>query len=262
MNYLTLWLFFIFTATLITINSEFFEKKTNNLLNLKSEQEFSHNFCESRLQGNKGPELFNAWSSLIMSFVPIIYGFPRYPLLYNVAGLLVVNGFASFHYHYYLNWFGKQSDEIAMILANYFGLWALINMYYNKWSQNKYNRYNTTFMYVFLVANTLIKYDFMFPSVFGIYVGGTLVMIFRVGNKYKIPYVKNLAISGIGAGCWIISEHYCNHYTKFGHVIWHCLFPLGFYKLIIDYDDSKRYARFYKNNLNQPIRVASAGNLV
>ena len=261
MNLFAFWLF-ICIFGILTINFDLLKSQSNELIKITDEHHFGHNFCESRLQNNKGPEMFNAWSSLIMSFVPFIYGFPRYSLLYNVAGLLVANGFASFHYHYYLTYVGKQGDEIAMILANYFGLWALINMYFNKWSQNKYNRYNTAFMYIFIVANTLIKYDFMFPSIFGIYVSGTLIMIYRVGNKYNIPYVRNLVISGVGAGCWILSENYCNHYTKFGHVAWHCFFPLGFYKLILDFDSSKRYARFYKNNLNQPIRVASAGNLV
>ena len=114
-------------------------------------------------------------------------GIPRYNLLYNVACLLAVNGVASFHYHYHLSWVGKQADEIAMILANYFGQWALINMYYRSHEQNSINRYNTAFMYVFLVLNTLTKYDFLFPSIFGIYVGGTLIMIHRVSKNTKCP---------------------------------------------------------------------------
>ena len=145
-------------------------------------------------------------------------GIPRYNLLDNHC-LLAVNGVASFHYHYHLSWVGKQADEIAMILANYFGQWALINMYYRSHEQNSINRYNTAFMYIFLVLNTLTKYDFLFPSIFGIYVGGTLIMIHRVSKKYKVPYGTNLAISAVGAVCWIISEHHCNEYTKFGHVV-------------------------------------------
>ena len=28
-----------------------------------------------------------------------------------------------------------------------------------------------------------------------------------------------------------VMELFCNKITKFGHVIWHILFPLGFYKI-------------------------------
>ena len=126
-----------------------------------SQSTFIHNFCESRLQNNEPPELWNACTSLVVSIIPFISGFPKYPLFYNVACMLAVNGFASFYYHYSLNWVGKQSDEISMILANYFGLWGLINIYYNRSDErNKLNRYNTAFMYIFLLMNTLIQFDF------------------------------------------------------------------------------------------------------
>lgn len=210
------------------------------LKNDNTSDSFQHNFCESRLQNNKGPELWNAWTSLIISVVPFVYGFPKYPLLYNVACMLSVNGVASFHYHYNLTWLGKQSDEISMILANYFGIWGLINMYYKKSERrNNLNRYNTSFMYLFLVSNTLIEYDPLFPTIFGIYVSSTLVMIYKVAKKYKIHYTTNLIISFTGAASWIVSEHYCNVYTKYGHPLWHLLFPLGFYRLILDYDKIK-----------------------
>jgi len=224
-----------FTQTIGTTIKQF------PIIVINDDTAFNHNFCESKLQNNKGPELWNAWTSLVISAVPFIYGFPKYPLLYNVACMLSVNGVASFHYHYYLNWFGKQGDEMSMILANYFGIWGLINMYYKKSERrNNLNRYNTAFMYLFLVSNTLVDYDPLFPTIFGVYVGGSLIMIYQVGNMYKIPYKKNLLVSFIGASCWIISEHFCNKYTTFGHPIWHLMFPLGFYKLILDYDKVKQ----------------------
>ena len=170
-----------------------------------------------------------------------MYGFPKYPLLYNVACMLSFNGFASAYYHYYLTWFGKQADEVSMILANYFGIWALINMYYQRSSRrNNLNRYNTLFMYMFLISNTLVKHDILFPSVYGVYVGGSLLMIIQVSWKYDVPCVKNLLISTIGAIGWIVSEHFCNEITMFGHVIWQRLFPYGFYRLILDIDKIKQ----------------------
>lgn len=216
----------------------------NNLLSNVPDMDdngFVHNFCESRLQDNKGPEIWNTATSFVISIVPFIYGFPKYPLLYNVACMLSFNGIASAYYHYYLSWFGKQADEVSMILATYFGTWAFINMCYQRCAKrNNLNRFNTLFMYVFLITNTLVKYNILFPSVFGIYVGCSLIMIIRVAQKYDVPCIKNLTISSIGAISWIISENYCTEYTMFGHVIWHLLFPYGFYRLILEFDKIKQ----------------------
>ena len=61
-------------------------------------------------------------------------------------------------------------------------------------------------------------------------------MIHKVSSMYQIPYIHNLSLSMIGALCWIISEVECNTYTQYGHIIWHLLFPLGFYRIILDFD--------------------------
>ena len=218
------------------ITTPLFYKKviTNN------KQEFSHYFCESKLQGNRGPEYWNAYTSLVISVVPFVMGFPKYPLFYNVACMLSVNGFASFHYHYYLDWAGKQGDEISMILANYFGLWGLINMYYKRSQErNQLNRYNTAFMYLFLVFNTFINYDYLFPTIYGVYVGGSLYMIRKVAKKYNIHYKRYLFVSVIGALAWIICEHFCSPQTVYGHPLWHVFFPMVFYCLLLEYDRFK-----------------------
>ena len=49
-----------------------------------------------------------------------------------------------------------------------------------------------------------------------------------------------LLYSLVGAICWITSEHYCIEETKYGHVLWHMLFPYGFYRLILDFDKIKQ----------------------
>lgn len=215
----------------------------NNLLNNTSSNVeivpiFKHNFCESRLQNNKGPELWNAYTALAITIIPIVSGFPRNPLFYNVACMLSCNGIASFYYHYYLSWFGKQTDEMSMILANYFGLWGLIDIYYNKNTySNQLNRFNTLFMYLFLASNTIIQYDYLFPSIFGIYVGFSIIMIHKIAQKYNVPYKRYLFVSFIGFACWMISEYNCNENTVYGHTVWHILFPLGFYRLLKNYDE-------------------------
>jgi len=212
------------------------------------DQTFQHNFCESRLQNNQGPELWNAYTSLVISVFPFILGFPKSSMFYNIACMLAINGFASFHYHYHLDWYGKQSDEITMIMSNYFGIWGLLRMYYfyNKKPINWYNGWNSTFMVSFLVINTFSKYDKLFPNIFLLYLSVTISLIYKVASKYNLPYKRYLLISSVGGASWVISEIYCNETTKYGHVVWHCLFPLGFYQLIINFDN---YYREMKRSL-------------
>ena len=203
------------------------------------ENKFEHNFCESRLNNYMPPELYNSYTSLFISIIPFILGFPKNNIFYNVACMLSFNGFASFYYHYTLSWLGKQADEVSMILATYFGIWGLLKIYFynDKKILNWYNGWNSMYMITFIVFNTLIKYDFLFPYLFASYIFIVLKLIYNVAKKYKLSYKKYLIVSFVGAKCWIISEVYCNEYTKFGHVLWHILFPLGFYTLVLYYDN-------------------------
>jgi hypothetical protein len=202
---------------------------------------FEHNFCESRLNNNLPPEIYNSYTSLAITFIPLIMGFPKSNTFYNVACMLAFNGCASFYYHYTLSWIGKQADEVSMILASYFGIWGLLEMYYvgNQTLSNWYNGWNSMFMIIFIVMNTLVKYDVLFPYLFSMYIGVVLYLIDIVSKKYNRVYRPYLMISFTGASCWILSEIHCTEYTKYGHVVWHVLFPLGFYKLIMRFDDMK-----------------------
>ena len=202
---------------------------------------FEHNFCESRLNNNVPPEIYNSYTSLAITFIPLIMGFPKSNTFYNVACMLAFNGCASFYYHYTLSWIGKQADEVSMILASYFGIWGLLEMYYagNQTLSNWYNGWNSMFMIIFIVMNTLVKYDVLFPYLFSMYIGVVLYLIDIVSKKYNKIYRPYLMISFTGASCWILSEIHCTEYTKYGHVVWHVLFPLGFYKLIMRFDDMK-----------------------
>ena len=49
------------------------------------EDEIVHNFCESRLNNNEPPEYFNSFTSLFITIIPLILGFPRSNIFYNVA---------------------------------------------------------------------------------------------------------------------------------------------------------------------------------
>lgn len=207
--------------------------------NQKQVSEFSHNFCESRLSNYMPPEIYNAYTSLIITAFPLILGFPRNTHFYNLACMLTFNGFASFYYHYYLDWNGKQADEMSMILATYFGIEGLLQMYYigDRNQINKYNGWNTIFMILFLIFNTNSQYDHLFPILFTMYVSIALSLIYNISEIYDYQYKRYLFISFIGTKCWFISEVYCNEYTQYGHVVWHALFPLGFYQLILYYDE-------------------------
>ena len=219
--------------------------------------EFQHNFCESRLQENQPPELFNAYSSLIISLVPFLTHIPKNQIFTNVSYCFIINGFASFYYHYYLSWFGKQADEIIMILCNYFGLCGLIKMNYaNKNNRKLFYLMNICFMYFFLIINTFTKYDMLFPHLFLIYLLPTIYLVNQVAIKIKQPYVFNLLLSGFGGFCWVISENICNHYTKYGHVLWHFLFPLGFYRLLLKFD-----ANYKTSHASRPIKSSSLSSL-
>lgn len=211
---------------------------------------FEHNFCESRLNNNLPPEIYNSYTSLAITFIPLIMGFPKSNTFYNVACMLAFNGCASFYYHYTLSWIGKQADEVSMILASYFGIWGLLEMYYagNQTLSNWYNGWNSMFMIIFIVMNTLVKYDVLFPYLFSMYIGVVLYLIDIVSKKYNRVYRPYLMISFTGASCWILSEIHCTEYTKYGHVVWHVLFPLGFYKLIMRFDDMK----YLQNRGSQP----------
>lgn len=211
---------------------------------------FEHNFCESRLNNNLPPEIYNSYTSLAITFIPLIMGFPKSNTFYNVACMLAFNGCASFYYHYTLSWIGKQADEVSMILASYFGIWGLLEMYYagNQTLSNWYNGWNSMFMIIFIVMNTLVKYDVLFPYLFSMYIGVVLYLIDIVSKKYNRIYRPYLMISFTGASCWILSEIHCTEYTKYGHVVWHVLFPLGFYKLIMRFDDMK----YLQNRGSQP----------
>ena len=203
-----------------------------------SQLTFTHNFCESRLNNNMPPEIINSISALYMLVLPFIFGFPKNGIFFNIAVLLQFNGFASSYYHYNLNWIGKQMDEISMILANYFGVWSLLKIYYLKNIKkiNYYNRINLVYMTSFISINTLTGMDIIFPFLFAMYISYTTYLIHLVSIKYNFLYKSYLFLSLIGAIYWIISELWCNNWTYLGHSAWHILFPTGFYKLILQYD--------------------------
>lgn len=202
--------------------------------------EFIHNFCESRMNNNKAPEIFNSYSSLIITFIPFMYRTPSSKLLLNIKYLLIFNGISSFIYHYNLNWMGKHLDEISMILMNYFGINYLLSVFLlSNYHFDFFRMINLYFTIIFLTINTFQNNDYLFPIIFSFYLIPTIYLIITITKVYQLNHVciyNSLIITLIGAISWIISELFCNEVTKYGHIIWHCLFPLGFYKIIDNFD--------------------------
>lgn len=199
--------------------------------------EFNHNFCESRLQNNLPPEILNAYSSFFISLIPIIEGIPDNIYLKNVSYLLMANGVFSFYYHYTLTWFGKHLDEVTMILANYYGINGLLSFHRLNYDPNL-KILNLIFCAVFISFNAIPEYDYLFPTIFGCYSFITVYLIRAIANIYEYRKTVDgyLLYSLFGALCWIFSETICNNETKYGHVIWHMLFPYGFYKILKLFD--------------------------
>ena len=212
------------------------KRKFNKLLYM----EFNHNFCESRINNNESPEILNSFSSLVITLIPFMYRTPSSKLLINIKHLLIFNGFSSFIYHYYLSWMGKHLDEISMILMNYYGINYLLDVFlFTNHLFDFFSMLNLYFAICFLTINTFPDNDYLFPIIFTIYLVPTIYLIIAITNVYQLnhKYIYNsLTITLIGALSWIISEIYCNEITKYGHIIWHCLFPLGFYKIIDNFD--------------------------
>ena len=205
---------------------------------------FEHNFCESRLQDNKGPEYFNAVTSLFITFIPLVLGIPNNSHFKKVSILLILNGFFSFYYHFTLTWLGKHLDEVTMFLANFHYVVGLLELY----ERTKLIQYieimNTCTIPLIIAFNTVPELDQYFPYVFAFYCSPTIIIIldYSVNTQSLRSTMINLSITATGAVCWLISENVCNEITTYGHILWHLCFPLGIYRILLDFDKTFRNA--------------------
>lgn len=186
--------------------------------------EFSHNFCESIIF--KGaPEIFNSISSLFITLLPFIYGFPKVISFRRITYMLMFTGLSSFYYHFYLSWLGKQLDELGMIFALYTGIFEIIYLFNKPYP--KFILYTLDFYFILFIAiNTVPQYDIYFPILFSIPCFVLSYYIRKLNNIIDIDR-KPLIRCAIGLFCWILSELYCNYIFFIGHSLWHILFPMG-----------------------------------
>ena len=196
---------------------------------------FQHNFCESRMQDDNPPELFNAFSAFAITIVPLVLGIPSRLNFKNVSYMLILNGGFSCYYHYSLTWLGKHLDEITMILATYF---INVELSRNYTHFNLIHIQNTFTLPVILAVNTIPTMDIYFPYIFAGYCAETVIMMVHLSQLFGISkgVTKNLGVAALGTISWLISEHYCNEITQYGHILWHILFPLGVYNIILIFD--------------------------
>ena len=198
-----------------------------------------YNFCESIINNNNPPEIINSISSLAISIVPLVFGFPKNSILLKILSIIfILTGFSSAYFHYYLNWIGKQADEICMLLLNLIGNIFLIKNLYQKNSFlfKFFNFLNFFIFSLILIKNLQIKNVLNFPKYYLYYTIVTLFFLIKYNLKKKIKILKNILISLTGFIFWIISEKYCNKITFLGHSLWHILFPIGFFFMILSID--------------------------
>jgi len=63
-----------------------------------------------------------------LTLIPLFLGLPKSMyFFYGGNFTTILNGFLQvFYYHFFLNFLGKQADEISMILISYFSIMGLI----------------------------------------------------------------------------------------------------------------------------------------
>ena len=110
--------------------------------------EFQHNFCESRAFGG-GPEILNSLSSLFITILPFFYDLPKIMSLRRVIYVLMFTGITSSYYPFNLNWFGKQLDELGMILALYIGTIEELNLFNRPYPKQIYHILDIYFTFLF-----------------------------------------------------------------------------------------------------------------
>ena len=168
-------------------------------------QNIDHHFCEGKITG-KMPELFNAYSSLVISLYSL-YGIfintinidkdcvelPNTQIVYLHANnqfiiklmysILYITGIGSFGYHWTEQVGWAFMDEMPMIVSLCIGVLYIENTLFNLKTQKVYNSlflinseyiYNfkllffTSIMIIGLVCNTSITYRNLFPYYFAI----------------------------------------------------------------------------------------------
>ena len=216
-------------------------------------------FCEATMFYNH--EYLNSFSSLFIT-ISGIYGFIKNKSeeqdheIYLVYSSLIINGIASFAYHWtnFIGW--GLIDRITLILIAYPSMIIIIRetsflynvkQYISKISSLCVQIYFTTF--IILCA---IQYDDLFNIFFGIYF--LYLSIFVVLIKHKKISIKNgvIGISCIifGSIFWILTEQFCEEIVfikyLYGHTIWHILVSVGAYFLTIMFNDIKNKKQYEK----------------
>lgn len=210
------------------------------------------NFCEKRILGN--PEYFSAFSALFITFTGFIgmkFSYIQNRICYNLLTLLLINGVASFLYHWFGWYIFKHLDEIPMIIAVWFGIIYILNKYNNKLSYVICNIY-----FVFALSiNTIPDFQDLFPLLFGLPLMSMVPLICyeykKKNNSNKSISLflgtKGILLSFMSALIWIYTEFNCNKYLILAHSLWHIGMALGLYYVIISLNFLKLNQNFELN---------------
>jgi hypothetical protein len=207
-----------------------------------------HNFCEMNIYGQP-PEYINSYSALFLCFIGF-FGLIKNIRLNDTAFIyisLIVNGFASFMYHYtnQLGFGMLDRASMLMIIIYFCNLsFHIFEMYRFKYID--FLRIISTIYFTTLIMVYGLHYELLFDILFGVYLFTTIffmVIIEYFYEKNEIP-VEILNYGWISVGLitiagifWIITESYCNYHPiikyLYGHAIWHICVSLGAYFMTI-----------------------------
>lgn len=226
--------------------------------------DYDHNFCEGKINGM--PEYFNSITSLV--FVGYgLYGLSQHYKLFDkpiqiilrsnsfiiklIYSTFVVIGYGSAGYH----WTGQIGwallDEVPMIVCLFIGmsyLWQTYDLV--KKGNSRIMHFNishvviVSFMFIFMVINTMENYRKVFPYFFTTSVVSFYLLLRLTMNSFDKKYLggitkignQNVYIIVCGGIVWYFTELVCNYYqNKFlliGHPLWHLLISYSFYNII------------------------------
>jgi len=211
--------------------------------------QFDHSFCEAKIYGGP-PEYINSITSLFISYMGY-YALKNNDHLNNdiylLYAALFLNGFVSCAYHW-TNYLGfGLLDRFSMVLIAYPAVCAcfkeLGHLYNINMNIRKHFLILKQLYFTLLITTCSFGYEEIFNSLFGIFLGGSIIFIWLV-NKKKDELNKKVKVllknSYIGllfmlfAGIfWIFVEKFCDTFSimKYiqGHAIWHIGVSLGGY---------------------------------
>lgn len=226
-----------------------------------------HGFCESTGHKLPYPEILNSYSSIFISIIGLIGLLLtlKYKRIYEIRfiyGMLMVNGYGSFCYHYTQQIGYAMVDELSMMLGVILGLHTLYNIIINSMhlpvSQNDfickfihnhifYKATCTTILsFYFILSYSISIFEetrYLFPFLFAIPAVLLIPGCIYVYSTYYYDKHDGAKLLELGLLCslfatfvWMTTEPFCERYPIIKylhtHVFWHIFMSYGLFLII------------------------------